>query len=141
MPVVNPDANGNAWFIKKLTKVYTSDQEIQSLKNLDTKNVAVINATKFPEINTVGFQIDSLATITLTNYEPNHLTYSAKNSNSGLAVFSEMYYANGWNAYIDGKLSSYFKVDYALRALEIPAGEHQIDFKFEPRVIRWNKNL
>ena len=141
VPVVNPDANGNAWFIKKLTKVYTSDQEIQSLKNLDTKNVAVINATKFPEINTVGFQIDSLATITLTNYEPNHLTYSAKNSNSGLAVFSEMYYANGWNAYIDGKLSSYFKVDYALRALEIPAGEHQIDFKFEPKVIKTGSTI
>tara|TARA_R110000796_G_scaffold88850_6_gene192120 strand:- start:189194 stop:191629 length:2436 start_codon:yes stop_codon:yes gene_type:complete len=141
VPVVNPDANGNAWFIKKLTKVYTSDQEIQALEELDTKNVAVINATKFPKINALDFQTDSLSTITLKNYEPNHLTYTATNSNSGLAVFSEMYYEKGWNAYIDGKLSPYFKVDYALRALEIPAGKHQIDFKFEPKVIKTGSTI
>tara|TARA_R110000868_G_scaffold181681_3_gene422636 strand:+ start:15102 stop:17537 length:2436 start_codon:yes stop_codon:yes gene_type:complete len=141
VPVVNPDANGNAWFIKKLTKVYTSDQEIQALEELDTKNVAVINATKFPKINVLDFQTDSLSTITLKNYEPNHLTYTATNSNSGLAVFSEMYYEKGWNAYIDGKLSPYFKVDYALRALEIPAGKHQIDFKFEPKVIKTGSTI
>ena len=141
VPVVNPDANGNAWFIKKLTKVYTSDQEIQALEELDTKNVAVINTTKFPKINALDFQTDSLSTITLKNYEPNHLTYTATNSNSGLAVFSEMYYEKGWNAYIDGKLSPYFKVDYALRALEIPAGKHQIDFKFEPKVIKTGSTI
>lgn len=135
VPVINPDANGNAWFIKHLTKVFTPDQEIQALKDLDTKNTAVVNVTKFSQLKQFEFQRDTLATISLMNYAPNHLVYTAANANSGLAVFSEMYYANGWNAYIDGKLTPYFRVNYALRALEIPAGEHRIEFKFEPKVI------
>lgn len=135
VPVVNPEANGNAWFVKQLVKVATPDEEIQALKDLDTKNTAVVNVRKFPQIVDFDFQRDSLATITMTTYEPNHLTYTATNANRGLAVFSEMYYTNGWNAYIDGKLKPYFRVDYALRALPIPAGEHRIEFKFEPEVI------
>jgi uncharacterized membrane protein YfhO len=63
------------------------------------------------------------------------LTYTSKNNNEGVAVFSEMYYENGWNAYIDGKESNYFKVDYVLRALKIPSGDHKIEFKFEPEVV------
>ena len=102
---------------------------------MDTKNVAVINSSNFKDISPLEYQVDSTASISLVDYEPNHLTYSSKNSNEGVAVFSEMYYKNGWNAYIDGKQSDYFKVNYVLRALNVPSGEHKIEFKFEPNVV------
>jgi uncharacterized membrane protein YfhO len=64
------------------------------------------------------------------------LKYNSINKNNGLAVFSEMYYKNGWNAYLDGKATNHFKVDYALRAMLVPAGTHTIEFKFEPQVVK-----
>ena len=141
VPAVNPDANGNAWFIQNLNKVYTSDQEILALKDLNTKRLAVVNVTKFSKLNKFAFETDSLAAIVLTDYKPNHLTYESNNAKDGVAVFSEMYYAKGWNAYIDGLLTPYFRVDYALRALEIPEGKHKIEFKFEPQVIKTGSTI
>ena len=72
----------------------------------------------------------------MTDYKLNRLTYTSTNENAGIAVFSEMYYGKGWNAYIDGKLTDHFKVNYVLRALKIPAGKHKIEFKFEPQVVK-----
>ncbi|MDO6471893.1 YfhO family protein [Maribacter sp. 1_MG-2023] len=134
-PIENPNANGNAWFVSQLQSVANANEEIMALDSLDTKNVAVVNSSKFSDIYPLTYQVDSTASITLIDYEPNHLTYTSKNSNEGVAVFSEMYYENGWNAYIDGKESDYFKVDYVLRALKIPSGEHKVEFKFEPDVV------
>ena len=134
-PIENPNANGNAWFIKQLKPVENANVEIMALDSLDTKNVAVVNTSSFKDISQLQFQVDSTASISLIDYEPNHLTYASKNSNEGLAVFSEMYYKNGWNAYIDGIESDYFKVDYVLRALNVPSGAHKIEFKFEPEVV------
>eukprot|EP01093_Parvamoeba_rugata_P019267 TRINITY_DN854_c0_g1_i2.p1 TRINITY_DN854_c0_g1~~TRINITY_DN854_c0_g1_i2.p1 ORF type:complete len:419 (-),score=92.43 TRINITY_DN854_c0_g1_i2:1706-2962(-) len=134
-PIENPNANGNAWFISQLKPVVNADAEIMAIDSLDTKNVAVINSSNFKDISPFEYQVDSTASISLVDYEPNHLTYSSKNSNEGVAVFSEMYYKNGWNAYIDGKQSDYFKVNYVLRALNVPSGEHKIEFKFEPNVV------
>lgn len=135
-PAVNPEANGNAWFIEKLVTVENADAEILALDSLQTKNVAVATAEMLQDVAGSNFQVDSLSTIELTDYVPNHLTYISKNANNGVAVFSEMYYAAGWNAYIDGQPEDHFRVDYTLRALEIPAGQHTIEFKFEPEVIR-----
>ncbi|MDP5229595.1 MAG: YfhO family protein [Cellulophaga sp.] len=140
-PALNPDANGNAWFITKLEKVTTADAEISALKELDTKNTAVVNTSKFTTLQNFEFQKDSLASITLTNYKPNHLTYEANTANNSVAVFSEMYYEKGWNAYIDGVLKPHFRVNYALRALEIPQGKHKIEFKFEPEVIKTGSTI
>ena len=134
-PIESPNANGNAWFIKQLKTVPNADAEIMALDSLDTKNVAVLNTSKFKEIKELQFQVDSTASISLTDYEPNHLTYASKNAKDGVAVFSEMYYENGWNAYIDGRQSDYFRVNYVLRALQVPSGAHKIEFKFEPEVI------
>ena len=92
-------------------------------------------------INRFNFQTDSTTTITLTDYEPNHLTYISKNENAGIAVFSEMYYEHGWNAYIDGKPQDHFKVNYVLRAMKVPAGEHKIEFKFEPQVVETGSKI
>jgi len=140
-PAQNPEANGNAWFIQELKKVNSADEEIEALDGLKTNSVAVINVTEFSNINRFAFRTDSASTVTLTNYEPNHLSYQSKNTNAGVAVFSEMYYAHGWNAYIDGKATDYFKVNYVLRALKIPEGEHLIEFKFEPKVVETGSKI
>ncbi len=134
-PALNPYANGNAWFVKTLLPVKSANQEIQALDSLDVMNEAVINTNNFPNITPLSFQKDSTATIKLTDYSPNHLTYRSINEQEAVAVFSEMYYANGWNAYIDGIKTPHFKVNYILRAMKVPAGNHKIEFKFEPEVI------
>lgn len=134
-PVLNPDANGNAWFVEKLLPVEDANTEILDLDSLDTKRNALINTIKFPNINRFNFTVDSIASVTLTDYEPNHLTYRSVNSNAGAAVFSEMYYPHGWNVYIDGKPKKHFRVNYVLRALMLPEGEHTIEFKFEPKIV------
>ena len=139
-PTTNPDANGNAWFVSQVKSVTTPDEEMKALDSLDSKNVAIVNEKEFI-ISVKAFAKDSSATITLDSYKPNHLIYKSNNANEGLAVFSEMYYKNGWNAYIDGKKSDHIRVDYVLRGLQIPAGKHTIEFKFEPQVIKTGSTI
>jgi len=135
IPAKNPNANGNAWFVKNIKFVRTPDDEMKGLDKLDTKNVAIINQNEF-DVQNITFAKDSLATINLVLYKPNHLKYISSNSNDGLAIFSEMYYKKGWNAYLDGKSVNHIRVDYVLRALQIPSGKHTVEFKFEPQVIK-----
>lgn len=137
-PVQNPDANGNAWFVLKIQNVNSADEEMKALDKLDSKVVAVKSKDK-NEKNfelSLPFRIDSLATIQLTSYKPNHLKYISNNKYLGFGVFSEMYYEKGWKATIDGKETEIFRVDYVLRGLQIPAGKHVIEFKFEPEVVK-----
>jgi hypothetical protein len=140
-PIENPNANGNAWFVKQLKSVSSANAEILALDSLDTKNTAVVNTEVFNDIGQFEYQLDSTASISLVDYEPNHLTYASKNSNEGVAVFSEMYYKNGWNAYINGRASDYIKVNYVLRALKVPSGAHTIEFKFEPNVVKQGSKI
>jgi len=140
-PALNPDANGNAWFIDELVPVFNANDEIMALNTLDVKHKAVFDNSKFESIAALNFKTDSTATIKLVAYQPNHLTYSSNNSNPGMAVFSEMYYPHGWNAYIDGELKEHFRANYVLRALQIPAGKHKIEFKFEPSLIKVGGNI
>jgi len=141
-PTYNPNYNGNAWFVQKVKFVNSSDEEMKSLDKLDSKNEAVVNQKEFGTLlKTSSFVKDSLSTIKLISYKPNHLKYTSNNPNSGLAVFSEMYYADGWNATIDGKKAVYFRADYALRAMEIPAGKHTIEFKFDPQVVKTGSTI
>jgi hypothetical protein len=134
-PALNPDANGNAWFVERLVTVKSANEELLALKDFNEKKEAIVNTEEFPIGNQLNFKVDSTASIVLTDYKPNHLTYISKNPEMGLAVFSEMYYAHGWNAYIDKHPTDYFKADYVLRALKVPAGTHTIEFKFEPEII------
>jgi len=141
-PTVNPNYNGNAWFVQKVKFVNSPDEEMKALDKLDSKNEAVVNQNEFgSQLKNNTFVKDTLSTINLISYKPNHLKYVSNNTNPGLAVFSEMYYADGWNAIIDGKAVSHFRVDYALRAMEIPAGKHTIEFKFEPQVIKTGSTI
>ncbi len=140
-PVQNPDANGNAWFVKQVQFVANADAEMKALNKFDSKNVAIVNKefTRLAQTNSI--QLDSLAKIKLTQYKPNHLIYKSSNTNEGVAVFSEIYYKEGWNAYIDTKKVDYFKADYTLRAMKIPAGNHKIEFKFEPQVVKTGSTI
>lgn len=121
---------GGAWFTNSILEVNSADEEINALNTFDQKNNAVIDRSKF-KISSTSFN-NTEASITIDQYKPNHLTYTSNNSGNGFAVFSEIYYAEGWNAYIDGKLTPHIRCNYILRGLEIPSGKHKIDFKFEP---------
>ena len=137
-PVANPDANGNAWFISKIMAVNSADEEMKALNKLDTKEVTVIRKERDENSFEISlpFIKDSLSVITLDSYKPNHLKYTSNNAHLGFAVFSEMYYKNGWIATVDGKETPIYKVDYALRGIQIPVGKHTIEFKFEPQVVK-----
>ena len=139
-PTSNPNANGNAWFVSQVKLVNSADEEMKALDSLDSKNVAIVNSKDF-EIKNTAFAKDSTASITLDSYKPNHLKYTSNNANEGLAVFSEIYYGKGWNAFIDGKKVDHIRVDYVLRGLQIPAGKHSIEFKFEPEVIKTGSTI
>jgi len=132
----NPEANGNAWFVNKVNFVSTADQEIKALDSLDSKTEAIINKKDFDtKIKIQANTTDSLATIKLDSYKPNHLVYTSINSKDGFAVFSEIYYPKGWIATVDGKEVNQFRANYVLRAINIPAGKHKVEFKFVPEVV------
>jgi uncharacterized membrane protein YfhO len=132
----NPDANGNAWFVEKVKVVNSANKEIMALDSLNTKTTAVLDKSKLENVNAnFNFQRDSTATINLLNYDVTTLTYQSKLRKEQFALFSEIYYKDGWNAYIDDELTPHFRVNYVLRGMKIPAGNHKIVFKFEPKVI------
>ena len=142
----NTDANGNAWFIESFKAVETVNEEILALDSLNTKKVAVLNIYQFgsklkgsPILSSI--QVDSTASINLVDYKPNYLKYESNNSNNGFAVFSENYYQQGWQAYIDGEEAPHIRVNYVLRGMEIPAGTHTIEFKFDPQVVKTGSTI
>lgn len=127
----NPEALGNAWFVESVHMVPNADTEIKSLKDFNPEKEAFVDM-RFT-VNNRELQVDSAASITLNSYAPMDLVYTSNNSHDGVAIFSEIYYDKGWNAYIDEEKVSYFRANYVLRGLEIPAGQHKIEFKFEPQ--------
>jgi len=131
----NVNANGNAWFVSEINWVANADEEIVALSKFNSKQTAIIDKRFEGEFKGFVPNRDSSARISLTKYQPNKLDYTSQSSTDQLAVFSEIYYEKGWNAYIDGKLVPHVRVNYVLRALQVPAGNHTIEFKFEPTVI------
>jgi hypothetical protein len=131
-PLPNPHALGNAWLVKEVKIVSNANEEISSLDKFDPKTTAIVNKNSEKELN--GYQSGpGEGEIKLTEYQPNYLKYDATvNSSAQLAVFSEIYYPKGWKSFIDGKETEHIQVDYVLRGMIIPAGKHQIEFKFEP---------
>ncbi|PBQ33487.1 hypothetical protein CNR22_17460 [Sphingobacteriaceae bacterium] len=131
MPLLNKAANGNAWFIKNLFVVPTADDEILGLRKLNTKTQA-ITTEKFTKTDKLNAAYPGEGRIKLISYQPNDLVYESEAKQDEFAVFSEIYYPEGWNAYIDGQLKPHISVNYILRGMNIPAGKHTIEFKFEP---------
>jgi hypothetical protein len=130
-PVINPFAFGSCWFVSNIEVVNSVNDEMLALGKTDLKTTAIVNKNEFS--NQEKFQSDSTATIKQVGFMPNHYTYKTKAASNQVAVFSEIHYIDGWNAYLDGKKTDYFRANYILRAMVIPAGEHTVEFKFEPK--------
>lgn len=132
-PLKNPYGNGAAWFVNEVREVQNADDELMGLQNLNTKNTALVDVSRF------GAQLNGFkggageGEIRLVSYAPNHLVYETKTNAEELAVFSEIYYPYGWQCYIDGEEVEHFRANYVLRALKVPAGTHKIEFKFAPK--------
>ncbi|HML64192.1 MAG TPA: YfhO family protein [Dysgonomonas sp.] len=132
-PLVNPNAMGNAWFVNEYKLVNNADEEIAAINTLDPHTTAVVDKRFESELSGLKITPDSTATIELVSYKPDVLTYKTKAASEQLAVLSEIYFSNGWQAYVDGKEVPHFRADWTLRAMRVPAGEHEIVFKFEPQ--------
>lgn len=135
---LNSGALGNAWFVNDIIKVENADKEIETLGQINTANQVVVD-DRFDTPQSIS--IDSTATINLTSYKANHLSYESSSTKEQFAVFSEIFYDKGWNAYIDGELVSHVRANYVLRAMTIPVGKHTIDFKFEPKTHYLGENI
>lgn len=136
-PYENTDANGNAWFVSKVEKLNSANEEIKALDSLDTK----VKAVTTQSLSSKNHNVDSTATINISVYKPNYLKYQSNNKNDGFAVFSEVYYGQGWKSFIDGKEVPHYRVNYVLRGMEVPKGQHTIEFKFEPEVIKTGSSI
>ena len=132
----NPDAMGNAWFVNDIQFVPTPDDENTALNTLDLRHTAVADE-KFRSILTCEPQPNEADEIILTEYQPNQLLYTSNCACNRIAVFSEIYYPDGWHLYIDGKEHEIGRVNYILRAAVIPAGEHIIKMEFVPGILKW----
>ena len=135
----NPNVLGNAWFIKDTKIVENADAEILALNNFDASSIAIIDK-RFKSL-IKEFYSDSLSSIKLDEYQPNYLKYSSSSKENQIAVFSEVYYDKGWNSYIDGELVSHFRANYILRAMNIPKGNHTIEFRFEPEIFKIGERI
>jgi hypothetical protein len=134
-PIVNKYAIGNAWFVDSCRVVPVADEEVRSIKNLTIKTTAVLDKSQEKFIPRKSY-IPSGSAIKLKSYAPNKLVYEANCLSEQLAVFSEIYYPEGWVARIDGKESPHFRADYILRAMVVPGGKHEIVFEFKPQVYK-----
>lgn len=141
VPIENPYTFGNAWFIDKIQYVNNSNEEIDAIGQVDLQQTAIVDS-KFKEalkgVNE-GYK-DSLSTIRLTSYEPNQLVYETSSPQDGIVVFSEIYYP-GWTATIDGKPADIARADYILRAMNVPAGKHTIEMRFDPQSLHITEGI
>ena len=137
-PLVNYNAFGNAWLVKGI-ETYDSPDSV--MFNLSSKNIRDFVLAENKDIIGLETKIfDTRGTIELAKYKSNHLTYDFKSAGNSYVVFSEVFY-KGWNAYIDGELVSHNKVNYVLRGLNVPKGNHIIEFKFEPKIYSQGENI
>ena len=142
IPIQNPYAYGNAWFVKNVSYVANANEEIETLYDINPRETAVVDK-RFEETlkGVTTNNTDSLASITLTSYSPNHLVYETTNENDGIAIFSEIYYPDGWQVTIDGQPATLARANYILRALHLPAGKHVVEMKFDPQSLHLTEGI
>ena len=138
---INPNANGNAWFVSDIQFVKTPNEEIKAVGEIDNKKTAVVSVEDQKYFEGKTLQSDSTAVIELKNYQPNQLEFKTQSKTPQLAVFSEIYYPKGWKMLLDGKEVPYIKANYLLRAVFVPAGNHEVRMVFEPEVIEKGKMI
>jgi hypothetical protein len=130
--IPNPKAWGNAWFASQYQIVASADEEIKALEQIKSKDKALVDKRFAALVEGKTFKNDPSATIRLTEYKPNDLKYNYSSGSDQLTVFSEVYYKDGWKAFVDGKETPHFRANYILRAMVVPAGNHTVEFKFHP---------
>ena len=140
VPVMNPWANGNAWFVDKVQYVDDADAELASLHGLATKHVAVADKKFQQVLGDEALHTDSTAKVTLTAYEANRLAYEVNSQKGGVVVFSEIYYP-GWTCTVDGQNTPIARADYVLRAIRIPAGKHTVVMTFDPQTVHLTETI
>ena len=131
-PLLNPKALGNAWLVETPEIVRNANQELSEINKMDPSKVAVIDEKFSSQVKKSSYPLSEGDTIWLKSYKPNELIYGSDTKGDDLAVFSEIYYPAGWKCYVDGKESIYFRCDYVLRGMIVPAGKHEIKFSFHP---------
>tara|TARA_B100000795_G_scaffold123904_1_gene92364 strand:- start:297 stop:2693 length:2397 start_codon:yes stop_codon:yes gene_type:complete len=127
----NPKRLGAAWLVNSTTVVNNADDEMTQLSSFNPAEEVLID--KRYGVSTKTYSGNG--SISLRTYKPNHLTYSVNTNAEAFAVFSEIYYGTGWNAYVDGELNDHYRVNYVLRGLPLPKGNYQVEFKFEPQSV------
>ena len=130
VPLRNPFAMGNAWFVDEVAYVNNANEEIEAIHGINPNEKAIADK-RFESVLKSAAKVDSTCSVVLTAYEPNDLKYEVTSTNGGTVVFSEIYYP-GWQAYIDGKEVEHGRANYILRAMNVPAGKHTVEFKFDP---------
>ncbi len=139
VPVQNPYAYGNAWFVDKISYVDNANAEIDAIKKLNLRHEAIADK-RFEQQLGKAAQQDETSLVTLVAYEPNHLTYDVESGRGGIIVFSENYYP-GWTATIDGQPAELGRVNYILRALNIAAGKHKVELMFYPKSLQTTETI
>ena len=127
----NPSRYGPAWLVKEVKVVANADEEMNLLSTFDLSNKALVDQRFGLSTNSYS----ATGSILLSSYEPNHLVYDVNVDEASFAVFSEIFYDKGWNAYINGELNQHYRVNYVLRGMNLPKGEYQVEFKFEPQAV------
>ena len=138
LPLPNPHALGNAWFVENVQYVNNANEEIEAIHGLDPSETAVVD--KRFEAVVEPITSDSTATVRLVAYEPNRLKYEVNSNTGGTVVFSEIYYP-GWRSSIDGKEVPHGRANYILRAMNVPAGKHEVEFSFDPVSLHVTENI
>lgn len=139
LPVLNPYAYGNAWFVNEIKYVDNANEEIEELHNINPRYTAVVDK-RFKNNVSMSGTPDSLSSIILKEYQPNALKYEVDSKSGGLIVFSEIYYP-GWISTIDGTEVEHGRADYILRAMNVPAGKHVVEFRFDPKSLHVTETI
>ena len=142
VPLRNPHALGNAWFVRNVQYVANADEEMEALGTFCPAGTAVVDARFRDALQGLEQSpADSLGTIRLTSYEPNRLVYETQSAADGVAVFSEIYYPAGWQVTIDGQPVPLARANYVLRAVYIPAGQHTVEMRFGPQSLHVTEGI
>lgn len=138
-PVQNPHAFGNAWYVDNIQYVDNANKELDGMEKIDLRHAAIADKAFEQQLGKAATQ-DSTAAVTITKYAPNHLEYDAESSKGGIVVFSEIYYP-GWKATVDGKDVEVGRVNYVLRAINVPAGKHKVVLDFHPQTLKTTETI
>jgi hypothetical protein len=132
-PITNRHAAGNTWFVRQVRVVENADADVAALADMDITTEATLDARYEGKLEKRSFDPDPSASIELVEYQPNRMVYRSETGSEQLALFSEIHYEKGWQAYIDGEKADHLRMNYLLRGMVVPPGSHEIVFEFHPR--------